>query len=208
MIRLVLRWGLRAAAGLVLVVLAYFAVTAVQVWLTSRRYQPKDASAAIVMGSAEYDGVPSNDLKARLNEALLLWRQRYTHLVVVTGGSKPGDVYTEGEVGARYLEVHGVPASDVLIAGGDDSWSNVADAAGLLKPRHDTTVLMVTDPFHEARSMGIASELGLQPSPTPTRASPITGWATIPYFAKETLGVGLGRIVGYQELSPLHSFLG
>ena len=29
------------------------------------------------------------------------------------------------------------------------------------------TVLMVTDPFHEDRSMAIASDLGLTPSPTP-----------------------------------------
>ena len=48
--------------------------------------------------------------------------------------------------------------------------------------------------------MAIASTLGLQPYPTPTRTSPIKGWSTVPYFAKETLGVALGRIIGYQHL--------
>ena len=37
------------------------------------------------MGAAQYDGVPSPDLQARLNEALLLWRQGYVPEIVVTG---------------------------------------------------------------------------------------------------------------------------
>jgi hypothetical protein len=32
--------------------------------------------------------------------------------------------------------------------------------------------------------------------------------ATIPYFAKETVGVALGRIVGFNHLTELHSSLG
>ena len=65
-------------------------------------------------------------------------------------------------------------------------------------------VLVTTDPFHEDRSMAIASSLGLTPSPTPTHTSPITGWSTVPYFAKETVGVGLGRIIGFDHLEWLH----
>ena len=34
---------------------------------------------------------------------------------------------------------------------------------------------MVTDPFHEDRSMAIVSDLGFTPYPTPTRTSPING---------------------------------
>jgi len=60
----------------------------------------------------------------------------------------------------------------------------------------------------QARSLAIASSLGLQPSPTPTKTSPITGAATIPYYAKETVGVALGRIIGYDHLSRLHTPFG
>jgi hypothetical protein len=65
-------------------------------------------------------------------------------------------------------------------------------------------VLVTTDPFHEDRSMAISSSLGLTPSPTPTRTSPITGWSTVPYFLKEAVGVGLGRIIGFNHLDWLH----
>jgi uncharacterized SAM-binding protein YcdF (DUF218 family) len=207
-IRLALRWSVRVALALLVLVVGYLVVTAVQVWLTSRRYEPGQASAAVVMGSAEYNGVPSRDLRSRLNEALVLFRRHYVPVIVVTGGRKPGDVYTEGGVSASYLKQAGVPSPDVITAGGSDSWSNLADAERLLKARHATSVLIVTDPFHEARSMAIASELGLRARPTPTEDSPITGWATVPYFAKETVGVALGRIVGYQELSPIHAWIG
>ncbi len=188
---------------LVLAIVVYFAVTLVQVWLTSRQYDPRPAQAIVVMGAAQYDGVPSPDLQARLNEALLLFHEGYADVVTVTGNKEKGDEFTEAEAGARYLETKGVPSADIVEAGGDDTWQSLSDVAPKLKARGDTKILMVTDPFHEDRSMAIASQLGLVPYPTPTQTSPITGWSTVPYFLKEALGVGLGRIIGYQHLHAL-----
>jgi len=56
-------------------VVLYFAVTAVQVWLTSRKYEPHKADAIVVMGAAQYDGTPSPDLAARLDEAITLYHE-------------------------------------------------------------------------------------------------------------------------------------
>ena len=186
-----------------LAVVVYFVVTLVQVWLTSRHYEPRPAQAIVVMGAAQYDGVPSPDLRARLNEALLLFHQGKADVVAVTGSKEKGDQFTEAEAGARYLETKGVPSTAIVEAGGDDTWQSLSDLAPMLKARGDAQILMVTDPFHEDRSMAIASQLGLTPSPTPTQTSPIIGWATVPYFLKEAVGVGLGRIVGYQNLHAL-----
>ena len=204
MVRLLLR-----LVGVVLaVVVAYFAVTAVQVWLTGRRYEPHQAGAIVVMGAAQYDGVPSPDLRARLDQARLLWTQHYATDIMVTGSKESGDTFTEAQASARYLEVHGVPAADILQAGGSDSWENLAQAAPQLVARGDTTVLIVTDPFHEARSLAIATDVGLHPYPTPAQHSPITGASTIPYYAKETIGVAVGRIIGFDRLDSLHRSLG
>ena len=199
-LRLALRLALLVVGGVVV----YFLVTLVQVWLTSRHYDPRPAQAIVVMGSAQYDGVPSPDLAARLNEAWILYHTgKYAPLVVVTGSKETGDPFPEAQAGANYLESKGVPATAILQAGGDDSWRNLADAAPLLKARGVTSVLMVTDPFHEDRSMAIASALGFVPSPTPTQTSPIKGTATIPYFLKEAVGVALGRVIGFQNLHAL-----
>jgi uncharacterized SAM-binding protein YcdF (DUF218 family) len=201
----VVRLCLRIVGLVIAVVIVYFGVTAVQVWLTSLRYEPHPAGAIVVMGAAQYDGVPSPDLQARLNEARILWGRHYASTVMVTGSKEPGDQFTEAEASARYLEAHGIPSHDILEAGGNDSWENLSEAAPLLRARGDRTVLVVTDPFHEDRSLAIASSVGLTPSPTPTKTSPIRGWSTVPYFAKETVGVGLGRIIGFDHLSTIHS---
>ncbi|HWE65840.1 MAG TPA: YdcF family protein [Acidimicrobiales bacterium] len=199
------RLAFKIASLVVAALVIYFAVTVVQVWLTSREYDPHPAGAILVMGAAQYNGVPSPDLKARLDEALTLFHNGYAHLIMVTGNKEKGDVFTESEAGARYLEENHVPADDILQAGGDDSYQNVADAAPQLLARHVGTVLVTTDPFHEARSMAIASSLKLNPSPTPTQTSPITGWATVPYFLKEAVGVGFGRVIGFNHLEWLHA---
>ena len=199
-----LRWALRIAMLVVTVIVLYFAVTLVQVWLTSRQYEPHAAGAILVMGAAQYDCVPSPDLAARLDQAVILYHQGYAHLIMVTGNKKPGDKCTEAGSGAMYLESKGVPESAILEAGGDDSYQNISAAAPALKAHDATMVLVTTDPFHEDRSMAIASDLSLTPSPTPTQTSPIKGWSTLPYFLKEALGVGLGRIIGYNHLEWLH----
>ena len=199
-----LRWAIRIALLVAAAIFLYFAVTLVQVWLTSRQYDPHPAGAILVMGAAQYNCVPSPDLQARLDQALTLYHQGYAHLIMVTGNKKPGDRCTEAESGAMYLESKGVPASDILEAGGDTTYGNIQQAEPVLAKHDAQVVLVTTDPFHEDRSMAIASSLSLSPSPTPTQTSPITGWATVPYFLKEAVGVGLGRIIGFNHLDWLH----
>ena len=83
---------------------------------------------------------------------------------------------------------------------GRDSWQELADAAAALRARGLDDVLIVTDGFHEDRSLAIATDVGLRASPVPATGSPIRGWSAVPYFAKETLGVALGRVFGYAHL--------
>jgi vancomycin permeability regulator SanA len=196
---------LRLVLLVVVLVVGYLAVTAVQVWLTSRHSEARPAQAAVVMGAAQYDGVPSPDLKARLQEAREVWRRGLVPLVVVTGYKEPGDQYTEAQASEIWLVAHGVPAKAIVEVGGDDSWANLSDAAEALHARDLHRVLIVTDGFHEDRSLAIAASVGLEAWPVPATDSPIRGWSTVPYFAKETLGVALGRIVGFQRLHRLGS---
>lgn len=181
-------------------VLAYFAVTGVQVWLTSRHSHPVPAQAVVIMGAAEHAGAPSPDLAARLTDAADLWHRHLAPLVVVTGARSTGDRFTASAVAQGWLVAHGVSASDIVQAGGTGSWSDLAGAAAMLHQRGLKRVLVVTDGFHEDRSLAIATQVGLHALPVPPANSPIKGWSTLPYFAKETVGVGVGRVVGYSRL--------
>ena len=93
------RWALRIGVIVLAGIVLYFGVTLAQVWLTSRRYEPHPAGAVLVMGAAQYDCVPSPDLRARLDEAFTLYRQGDAHLIMVTGNKRPGDAMHRGGVG-------------------------------------------------------------------------------------------------------------
>ena len=202
----ILRLVLRVLALFVAAVVVYFAVTAVQIWLTAQRSDPHQAQAIVVMGAAQYNGTPSPDLKSRLDQAYALWQRHLAPVVVVTGSNQPGDQYTEASTGARYLEQRSppVPASSICQVGGSDSWANLSDAAAALKGQGRSDVLVVTDGFHEKRSLSIAAAVGLDASPVPASHSPIAGWSAVPYYLKETVAVAAGRIIGFNHLELLH----
>jgi uncharacterized SAM-binding protein YcdF (DUF218 family) len=192
---------LRILSALMTLVVLYFGVTFVQIWQRGHEHSTASAQAILVYGTTEDNGTPSPELTARLNQALTLYRAGRAPWIAVTGGRRPGDVYTEAGVSATYLEHHGVPASHILQGSGSDTWQNVASVVPLLKAHHLKTVITVTDPFHEYRAMAIASAQGLTPYPSPVRNSPTIKHELWRYYLKETLEVGVGRIVGYGRLS-------
>ena len=184
-----LRWALRIAVLVLAVIVLYFGVTLVQVWLTSRQYDPHPAGAILVMGAAQDDCVPTSDFRARLDQAAKLYHEGYAPLIMVTGNKQPGDRCTEAQSGAMYLEkIHNVPSRPSSRPVATTATRTSPTRSQQLLAHNARVVLVTTDPFHEDRSMAIASDLSLSPSPTPTQTSPITGWSTVPYFLKEAVG--------------------
>jgi len=205
----VTRLTLRLISLVIAGVVIYLAVTAVQVYAASRHDDARPAQAIVVLGAAEYNGCPSADLAARLDHAVSLWQRGDAPVLVVTGGKQPGDLFTEAQASAAYVERRGVPEADVLSAvGGSNSWQSLAEAAAVLKKRGDRRVILVSDPFHSARIAAIAHELGLQPLVSPTRTSPLAGTAALPYYAKEAAEMAIGRVVGFARLSGIRTDLG
>lgn len=192
---------LRIVSLLFALVVLYFAVTFVQIYQRGHEHSTNEAQAILVFGTTENNGTPSAELTARLSQALTLFHEGRAPWVVVTGGKRPGDAYTEAVVSATYLEHHGVASSKILIGSGSDTWQNVSSVKAMLKAKHITTVLTVTDPFHEYRAMAISSAQGLTPYPSPVSNSPTGKHSLWRYYLKETLEVGVGRIVGFARLS-------
>jgi uncharacterized SAM-binding protein YcdF (DUF218 family) len=197
----ILKIAARILGAIVVLLVLYFGVTFLQIWLRGHEHTTKSAQAILVFGTTEDNGTPSPELKTRLEQALTLYDAGRAPWVAVTGGRRPGDVYTEAGVSATYLEDHGVPKSHVLKGGGSDTWQNVSTVIGALQRHHIKTVIVVTDPFHEYRAMAISSDQGLTPYPSPVRDSPTIKHQLWRFYLKETLEVGVGRIVGYHRLS-------
>ena len=208
------RWWRRGPAWRALVValvfvasmVVYYAFTLLQVWSTGRSDHDRPVDAIVVMGAAQYDGRPSPQLKARLDHVLELWDEGLAPMVIVTGGNRPGDRFTEAEASQRYLIEAGIPAE--MISGEDEgtsSWeslSNVADRADEWGVR---TVVLVSDPFHSLRIRLMAEELGLTAYTSATDTSPVRGWTATRKHVAEAAGVAVGRIVGF---STLESWIG
>ena len=198
-------WPIKLAVKIVTtimtVVIVYFGFTFLQIWWTGQHHSTNKAQAILVFGTSEDNGTPSPALQARLDQALVLWRAHRAPWMVVTGGKLPKDVYTEAGASARYLEARGVPAARILKGYGNDTWQNVSTVIAHLRSHHIVSVLCVTDPFHEDRAMAIASSQGLHPYPSPVPSSPTIKHSLWLYYAKETLAVGVGRLIGYGLLS-------
>jgi uncharacterized SAM-binding protein YcdF (DUF218 family) len=184
---------------LVVGLVAYLVVTFVQVWRAAERDEARSADAIIVLGAAQYDGVPSPVLANRLDHAAELYREGIAPLIVVTGGRREGDRFTEAEASAHYLESLGISGGAIeRETTGSSSWESLASAAGFLRGQGITRVVLVSDPYHAMRIDGIAHELGLDAT-----VSPADGASSLGELARESVAVAVGRVIGYDRLVRL-----
>ena len=167
---------MRRALFLVLVLAGMaYTVALGMVLVTSQVDQRRTVDAIVVLGAAQYNGRPSPVLKARLDHALALYRERTAPLVIVTGGVGRGDTVSEAEVGRRYLVAHGVPADSVVAQReGRTTMASMSAVAEWLRPRGLRRVVLVSDPFHMFRLRLEAHRTALEAFTSPTESSPIS----------------------------------
>jgi uncharacterized SAM-binding protein YcdF (DUF218 family) len=168
----------RVLVGLLVLVLAYFAVTTTLVARWMGKDERPRVEAIVVLGAAQYDGRPSAIYEARLEHAVELWRDQVAPLVVFTGGKEPGDRFTEGGSGARWALQRGVPEGAVLTEERSrTTYQNLAGAKRALERRNPGgrhRIVVVSDPFHMFRAVRQAADLGMDAYPSPTRTSPLS----------------------------------
>jgi uncharacterized SAM-binding protein YcdF (DUF218 family) len=192
----------KAVALGVAVITAYFGVTFVQVWAAARRDNAQAAGAIVVLGAAQYNGVPSPALRVRLDHALELYRDGVAPVIVLTGGRRGDDPFTEAGVGFVYLRAAGIPESALRLENqGTNTWESLAAAARFLQAEGIRDVVLVSSPYHSLRVERIADDVGLVGHASPARSS--SGVGSLASLSREALAVGLGRIIGYRRLVNL-----
>lgn len=201
-----LRMASRVAGIALLVVAAYVVVTFVQVVQTSNRDQAGEraAQAIIVLGAAQYNGQPSGVLRGRLDHAATLYDEGVAPVVVVTGGNRPGDDFTEAGAALRYLIGTGIPDDAIKSeVTGVNTWESLAAAARFLQRDDITDVVLVSSPYHALRTRLIAEEVGLDARTSPADESSEDVGGTIVHYARETVAVAAGRVIGFRRLVGL-----
>jgi uncharacterized SAM-binding protein YcdF (DUF218 family) len=191
------------ALVLALIGIVYYGVSVWQVWSTGNTDEARPVDAIVVLGAAQYDGRPSPQLAARLDHVVDLWGDGLSSRVVVTGGKREGDRFTEAEASARYLLDRGVPESAIVL---EDAGTNTLDSlerARSLLDEDVQTVLLVTDPYHALRSRLSAQEVGFTAYVSATPESVVSGAAEMRRVVAEAAGVAIGRVIGFERLSGL-----
>lgn len=194
------RARLRIVAGVGTLAVLYGLFNVVQVWWAARADQTDPVEAIVVLGAAQYDGSPSPALEARLDHAVELWDRQVAPIIVVTGGNRPGDRFTEATASATYLHDQGVPDDAILReVDGTSSYESLAATARFLRERGVDEVVLVSEPFHSLRLQGIAAEVGLDAAVSPA----VDGGRSLRSLVRETTAVSLGRLIGYRRLDAL-----
>ncbi|HYO31126.1 MAG TPA: YdcF family protein [Thermomicrobiales bacterium] len=186
------RWATTLLVFAVLAGTVAGALLVAAIYRQARTDQAGPADASVVLGTAQWNGRPGPVLRARLDHALDLYRRGLAPVVVVTGGSMPGDAYTEAEAAAAYLTEQGVPAGAILFENeGRDTWESVRGVARLAADAGLGRLLFVSDGFHLFRVKLMARDLGLEAIASPAPASPIRtgGGAEFAYAVREAGGV-------------------
>ncbi|HEU4952952.1 MAG TPA: YdcF family protein [Gemmatimonadales bacterium] len=157
------------AAGVV------YTVALAAVLVASQHDQRRPVDVIVVLGAAQYNGRPSPVLRARLDHAIVLYREGYAPMIVVTGGVGRGDTISEAIVGQRYLVAHEVPQEAVVAQPVGRSTRTSMTAVGeWLRERGLRRVLLVSDPFHMFRLRLEARRIRLEAYTSPTESSPIS----------------------------------
>ena len=172
-------------------------MTFVRVHSMGSKHAVRDADVIVVMGAAQYDGRPSEMLLRRLDAALSLWKGKRAEWIAVTGGNRAGDRFTEAGTSAAWLVKHGVPETRILREEtGTSTWQSLSGLKRVLYDNGIGTALVVTTDWHEARAVLSLRELGF--SAEPASAGPAQSTAS--RWVRETIAVGVGRIIGFRTL--------
>ena len=183
-----LRGSLLAVAVAVVVATLYVFISFCSVLYVGANDTGEVADAIVVMGAAQYDGRPSPQLAARLDHALLLFND---------GRAR----FTEAEASRRYLRARGVADSRIVAESqGGSTWESVRNLSPVLRSEGAGSVLIVTDRYHLQRSILSAREVGFRAMGSATRTSPVVGLRAIAHALEESVGVGVGRVLGFQRL--------
>ena len=199
--RAFVRSALVLTIGVSIALVSYVAVSTASFMWAGAHHDKKVVDAIVVMGAAQYDGVPSPLLASRLQQALDLWKQKQAPVIAVTGGKRVGDRFTEGDTSRRWLTDRGVPVTDIIVeSAGHSTWESIENLAPLLTRANVASVVVVSSSWHVQRAALSLEELGFNASSSASPDGILSGSSEKSKLIREIAGVSLGRIIGFGTL--------
>lgn len=179
---------------LVIVVPGYFMYS---IWNEGHKAKPVKSDAIVILGAAQYNGVPSDVLAARISRAKEVYREGLATRIISVGGNEKGDNFTEAGVTKISLIKQKIGKSAIAsIPIGRDTLSSTVAYVDYLRAHSLKSIIIVTDPYHCYRAEAEAKDLGIAASCAPTTTGPASvesaGWR---YVLRET-----GAFLAYKSV--------
>jgi uncharacterized SAM-binding protein YcdF (DUF218 family) len=189
----------RVFGAVVLAFVLLVTSTALAIWWNARQDSRPTSDAIVVLGSAQYNGVPSSIFEARLEHAIALYEDGVAPMIVTVGGKATGDEFTEAEAGRDYLANAGIPAESLLaVPEGVDTLESMRAVSTAFDEHGWMSAVLVTDPWHAMRAQRMAEDAGIEAESSPTRQGPAveTRATQFRYILRETAAYLVYRATG------------
>lgn len=169
----------------------------------------------VILGTAQYDGVPSRILAARCDHGVELAHFLPQAQVISVGGNLPGDRFTEAGVIKDYLLNRNISANRIqAIETGSDTRGSLQAIDGRVPDirKNRPQVVIVTDPTHRLRTWLLARQLGWKIRISPTPGCPTvfprpSWWHSIAHEFGGLVVLAVGAIAGHRQAERVREIL-
>ena len=172
-----------------LLLLAALWLAGIAIWIATGPEETDGATAdvALVLGAAVDGDSPSPVFAARLDHAIVLYKDRRVAKLMLTGGRSDEDSLSEAAAGKKYAVARGVASADILTEEiSKTTRQNIMEAQRVMKGEGVTSALVVSDPLHLRRAILMAHSLGLEAQPSATPHTRYRSWQTkTPFLLRE-----------------------
>jgi uncharacterized SAM-binding protein YcdF (DUF218 family) len=191
------RWWLRLLVMALAALTLFLVITAIEIVHTAGLEEIHKADAIVVFGAAEYSGRPSPVLRARLDQALVVFHRGVAPVVITTGGAADDPTFSEGGVGRDYLMRHGVPERSLIAeTQGRDTAESAMRVGVIMRANGLHSCVAVSDAYHVFRIRRLLEHEGIGPvyvAPRPD-SRPHGMWQRAVAVLRETTSYSLWQL--------------
>lgn len=151
------------------------------------------ADTAIVLGAKSFKGSYYNPcLISRVKTAVITYQDKNIRRIIMSGGNDAEDGVNEAETMLKIAGEHGIPTQDILLEKhATSTYENLLYSKTIMAENDLKSAVIVTEPFHIARSVLIARTLEINATYLQAGDSPCwTRWRYLSkYFLKEPVAI-------------------
>ncbi len=180
------KFGLKT---LLILFILFLIINAIRIHKYSKKITEIHADVAIVLGARTNKGKLLPVFKERVNHSILLYQMKQVKAIIFTGGYGNNQTISDSQVAKEYAINKGILLKDIFIEEKSQyTIENLKQAKLIMDSLSFKTALLVSDPLHMKRAVGLATNVSIESYPSPTQTSKYKSRKTkVIFLLRETL---------------------